>query len=312
MPTQSLPRELIASNWGLLNGFEDGPAFQPIAPGLPAGTVTDDTEQTVLLATELLLGHGHLDAVRFAQALAEWEDRMRARGSLDLLGPSTRRAIEALRAGASIDDAGREGTTNGAAMRIAPVGIAVDCTDLERLVQAVVDASRLTHNTSVALAGAAAVAGAVSAGIAGADVPEALETGARAAELGVGHGHWVAAGDVAARIRWASRLVAGRGGDCGSAALDEIYTLVGTGLATAESVPAAFAVLALTPHDPWLACRQAASLGGDTDTIAAMVGAIGGACHGVAAFPGEAVQLVRTRNELDLDRLAGELLALRR
>ena len=49
---------------------------------------------------------------------------MRARGSLDLLGPSTKRALTALLAGADIDQAGRFGVTNGAAMRITPVGIA--------------------------------------------------------------------------------------------------------------------------------------------------------------------------------------------
>ena len=66
-----------------------------------------------------------------------------------------------------------------------------------------------------------------------------------------------------------------------------IYTLVGTSLATQESVPAAFAVLAAEPADPWQACLLAASLGGDCDTIAAMAGAIAGACHGVTAFPPE-------------------------
>ena len=68
--------------------------------------------------------------------------------------------------------------------------------------------------------------------------------------------------------------------------------LVGTSLATQESVPAAFAVLAASPDDPWLACRLAASLGGDCDTIAAMAGAVGGACHGAKAFPGGARRTV--------------------
>ena len=48
-----------------------------------------------------------------------------------------------------------------------------------------------------------------------------------------------------------------------------------------ESVPAAFAVLAAFPDDPWQACLLAASLGGDSDTIAAMAGAVAGACHGM-------------------------------
>src|SRR4029077_5044012 len=97
-----------------------------------------------------------------------WEETARARGSLDLLGPSTRLAIAALRDGADPAEAGRFGTTNGAAMRIAPVGVAVPCRDLAALVDSVVAASFVTHNTGVALAGAAAVAAAVSAGVGGA------------------------------------------------------------------------------------------------------------------------------------------------
>jgi ADP-ribosylglycohydrolase len=313
MATQSLPRELIASTWGLLDGFVAGPPFQPIAPGLPAGSITDDTEQTVLLAQELIAGDGRLDPGRFAAALIDWEQRMQDRGSLDLLGPSTKRAIDALRAGVPLDLTGRDGTTNGAAMRITPVGIAADPRlGPEHLVEQVVAASRLTHNTSVALAGAAAVAAAVSAGVEGACVRDALKVGAEAADLGARHGRWVAAGDVGARIRWGVQLVEGHD----DTSLENIYTLIGTGLAAQESIPAAFAVLALTPDDPWLACRQAASLGGDTDTIAAMVGAISGACWGVSAFAPavigvDAVSVVHQVNDLDLDQLAIELLALR-
>ena len=48
-----------------------------------------------------------------------------------------------------------------------------------------------------------------------------------------------------------------------------------------------------------------------TDTIAALVGAIAGACTGVSAFPAEAVRVVRERNGLDLDQLARQLLELR-
>ena len=88
--------------------------------------------------------------------------------------------------------------------------------------------------------------------------------------------------------------------------LETIATLVGTSLATQESVPAAFAVLALAGDDPWLACRLGASVGGDCDTIAAMAGAVAGACCGVDALP------VRANVEhLDLDGLADALLALR-
>src|SRR5262249_27714954 len=161
------------------------------------------------------------------------------------------------------EQAGRRGVTNGAAMRIAPVGVATPATDLDVLVDRVVEASRVTHNTGVALAGAAAVAAAVSAGVDGATVPEATALAVVAARRAAARGQWVAAADVAARIGWATGLTAGLSP---GAAASAVYDLVGTSLATQESVPAAFAVLAASPGDPWLACRLAASLGGDCDT----------------------------------------------
>jgi ADP-ribosylglycohydrolase len=310
MPTQSLPREQIAASYGpLLRTFEPAPPGHPIAAGRPAGAVTDDTEQAVLLARLIIDSGGQVDAAALARRLTSWEASMRARGSADLLGPSTRRAISALLAGADLDQAGRSGVTNGAAMRITPVGIASPAADLDGLVDRVVEASRATHNTGVALAGAAAVAAAVSAGVGGAGVQDAISLGVAAARGAAARGHWVAAADVAARITWATGLVTGLGT---AEVIDTVYTLVGTSLATQESVPAAFAVVTACPDDPWLACRVAASLGGDCDTIAAMTGAIGGACHGLAGFPDRARATVAEVNDLRLDEIAAGLLRVRR
>jgi ADP-ribosylglycohydrolase len=308
MPTQLLSRQRILETLGRLTGFEPAAADHPIAAGMPAGSITDDTEQAVLLARELLAGDGHVDAAAFARALVEWERDMRARGSLDLLGPSTARALAAVLDGVPVEEAGRRGDTNGAAMRVAPVGLVMASRDLTALVDRVVEASRVTHNTGVALAGASAVAAAVSAGIDGASVRESIEVGRRAAELGQQRGHWVAAGSVARRIDWAVGLVDPARAEWSE---NELYELVGTSLATQESVPAAFGVLALYPDDPWQAVLAAASLGGDCDTIAAMAGAIAGACHGLGALPVHAVDTVRRVNGLDFDRLATDLLALR-
>jgi ADP-ribosylglycohydrolase len=316
MPTQMLSRAEIVRRWGpLLPGFEPAPPGHPIAGGMLAGAVTDDTEQAVLLARLLVKGRGTIDSRVLAAALTEWERAMAERGSLDLLGPSTKRAVAAILAGVPPQEAGAAGTTNGAAMRIAPVGIAVPVAlhnptpdvMLSTLVDRAVMASSVTHNTGIALAGAAAVAAAVSAGVSGATVAEATALGIQAARLAAGRGHWVAGADVAARIEWATSLVAGQEQEV---AANLIYRIVGTSLATQESVPAAFAVLAAVPADPWRACRTAASLGGDSDTIAAMTGAIAGACHGAGSFPPEAIAAIDAQG-LGLAALASELLVLR-
>jgi ADP-ribosylglycohydrolase len=309
MPTESRSRADIVARYGdLLGAFEPGPPDHPLAARLPAGTVTDDTEQSVLLARLIVELDGEIRPADLANRLLAWEDSMRARGSLSLLGPSTKRALASISAGGSIDDAGRFGTTNGAAMRITPVGVATPSGDGDLLVDRVVAASRVTHNTGIALAGAAAVAAAVSAGIDGATVPEAVSSAAAAAARAAQRGHWVAGADVGSRITWAAGLVTGLGL---AEAMDVVYRLAGTSLATQESVPAAFAMCAASPDDPWLACRAAASVGGDCDTIAAMTGAICGACHGVDAFPASALSTVARVNNLGLEALADDLLAVR-
>jgi ADP-ribosylglycohydrolase len=308
MPTQMLSRQTIANRYGALRSFEPAAADHPLAAGMTAGSITDDTEQALLLARLLIEGDGHVDAAVFAHELVQWEEGMRAKGSLDLLGPSTKRAVEAIIDGESVDESGRFGTTNGAAMRVAPVGIAVGSSDLAAMVDRVVEASRASHNTGVAIAGASAVATAISAGIDGADLDEAIALAAAAAELGAQRGYWVAAADVAARIRWTAELVALEDIE---GSLARIYELVGTSLASQESVPAAFGILRLFPGDPWEACLAAASLGGDSDTVAAMVGAMAGAVYGVDAIPAAARRIVARVNDLDLETVADGLLALR-
>jgi ADP-ribosylglycohydrolase len=308
MPTQGFSPAAVRALFGTVDRLLPAPPDHPIAAGLPAGSVTDDTEQAVLLAEALIDGHGRVDPADLARRLGAWEERMRARGSLDLLGPSTKAAIAAVQRGVPPSEAGRAGTTNGAAMRIAPVGIACGPDDLPGLVERVAEACLVTHATSVAVAGAAAVAAAVSAGVAGAGVEDATGVAVEAARLGAAAAPWVAGADVGTRIRLAVEL--GR-----ATPLDDlpaaIVAVVGTGLATQESVPAAFAVLAAHPADPWAACTTAASLGGDTDTIAAMAGAVGGAVHGAGGFPPDAVATVRAVNALPLERLAADLMALR-
>ena len=125
MPTQMLSRRQIVDRWGpLLTGFEAAPDDHPIAAGMPAGAVTDDTEQAVLLGRLLVARRRPGRPGELATALLGWERDMAARGSLDLLGPSTKRALQAVQDGTPPAEAGRYGDTNGAAMRITPVGIA--------------------------------------------------------------------------------------------------------------------------------------------------------------------------------------------
>ncbi|HEX7834509.1 MAG TPA: ADP-ribosylglycohydrolase family protein, partial [Pseudolysinimonas sp.] len=190
MPTQLMSRVAIAERFGVIDGFRAAAPDHPIAASMPAGSITDDTEQALLLAHTLIDGGGDIEPADFARRLAAWEDGMRARGSLDLLGPSTRAAVAAVLAGTAPEEAGRTGTTNGAAMRVTPVGIAWPSSDLPALVAAVRSASRVSHDTGIAIAGASAVAAAVSAGLDGAELDDAIDVAIDAARRGAALGTW--------------------------------------------------------------------------------------------------------------------------
>ena len=158
MPTQSLSYEAIREQFHKVNTFNDPSPQHPYAAGLKAGMVTDDTEQSLLVASLLTSSGGAFDQREFARQLLLWEDSVHERELFDLLGPSTKVALSNLQAGMDPALTGRKGTTNGAAMRIAPVGIICPSTDIDRLVNKVIEVSMLTHNTSSALGAAAAVA----------------------------------------------------------------------------------------------------------------------------------------------------------
>ncbi|MDO8336645.1 MAG: ADP-ribosylglycohydrolase family protein, partial [Microcella sp.] len=148
MPFQLLHRDEVRAGWGaIVGGFAAPAADHPLAGGMPPGAITDDTEQALLVARLLIEGEGSIAPATLARELVAWEDDMRGRGSTDLLGPSTTRAVRAVLRGEPIETAGRTGTTNGAAMRIAPVGIATPGADVGRLLDAVEAASAVTHAT---------------------------------------------------------------------------------------------------------------------------------------------------------------------
>ena len=232
---------------------------------------------------------------------------MAAKGSLDLLGPSTRAALGALAAGTPPAEAGRSGATNGAAMRIAPVGVATPPEPLAALVDAVVAASMVTHNTSVGLAAAAAVGAAVSAGIAGASRADCIEIAIAAADLAAGRGHWVPGGQIGPRIAWVTSHLARVPPEAWA---DELDAVVGTSVAAQESVVAAFGILAVAPS-AWAGVCLAASAGGDTDTMAAIVGSVAGAIDGMSAWPPGTVRRVEDVNDLGLAPTTAALLRLR-
>ncbi len=309
MPGELWVPERIRETWGWLSGFHPAPPGHEIVDGFSAGQVTDDTQQAYMLARTICAAGGEVRAEDVARELVAWADRVGASNG-NFLGPSSSKAIDLLRSGADPRSTGAGGETNGAAMRIAPIGVVRSTTDPEALVDAVVEATVMSHDTGVAISGACLVAGVVSAAIEGAGITDAIEFGLAVATAGRRRGQQTVAASVPARARLAIELAGRATSD--QEFLVELYDLVGAWVATTESVPAAVGLLVRSSGDPVQVTELAANLGGDTDTIGAIAGAMAGALSGTTSIPQETLQQLEDVNGIDPAGLAAELVALRR
>lgn len=297
MPGQPTPETTRERNGGPITKLMPPPLGDVTGhTGLKAGQATDDT--TAMLAiVEAIIEHKALTREIVAEAIVNWVEEL---GGLDTpyIGPSTRRAVKALKEGADPADSGKHGWTNGAAMRVAPIGFIYD-NDLDATVTAAVDSAYPTHATSTACGGAAAVACAVNRIASQPMLGEApLEQIIKAAMYGADAGEVLGVERIAPRlsrrIEWAVDIASNDRPV--EAILRDIYDLVGTGMGTYESVPSAFALFILGNGEPYLTLRYAANVGGDTDTMAAIAGALCGTLHGYHGLPSGMVSTIEAVN----------------
>lgn len=265
---------------GWITELRPGPQDHPVHFGLPAGRITDDSEQAFSLA-RAFIHHGGVSLEAAVEAIIEWYDRVGGDDS-PYVGPSTRRGVMALKRGDDPHTTGLWGDTNGAAMRISPVGL-LHPGDPMAAIRAAATVCIPTHNTNVAISGACAVAAAISVALADdATLDTMIAAGLLGATLGRKLGRsWLGA-SVARRIRLAVDLARGPGDPLFR--LHEIYDVIGTSLAVPETVGAAFGVLVMGDGDPRQTAIYAANLSGDADTVGAIACAMAGAYSGIGAF----------------------------
>lgn len=304
MPTEFLTPEQIRAWYGEIRAITLVDQRHPHSQ-LPLGSVTDDTDQTMIVA-ELLLEEGRMDPQALAERLLGWSVTDRVRHNR-FIGPSTSKALTAIADGAEPREAGQSGNTVGAAMRIAPLAIALP--DRETLVKQVVATSMPTHYTQIAISGAMAMAFALTEALRStATVPSIALAAQEGAVEGRRFGAWSWNPPIERRI---ARAVAFVEEASREEALSWIYEMTGVGFYPWELVPSALALVCLTDGNPMAAVRVAANLGGDTDTLGSMVGSICGALRGAGAFDPKSVEQVAEVNRLDIAAVAYELVALR-
>jgi ADP-ribosylglycohydrolase len=244
---------------------------------------TDDTEFAVLTARTLLDCNGALTS---AAVVRSWQTYILDQGGIyERAGKPQHGAVENLKRGMLPPISGKDNVGNlddGAAMRIAPIGI-VWAGDPDRAAAMAEIEARISHDADGVWA-AQAVAASVAVALAGGTVDEVLRAGC----------------DQIPGDSWLGRAMARALAICDRAgtmenAWEDLHNELWTPAhsISAEAIPQLYAVYRLVAGDLRQAMFWGGNFGRDADTICAVLGALCGASGGQRIIPQTWSDLVR-------------------
>jgi poly(ADP-ribose) glycohydrolase ARH3 len=265
MPVEGRSMEWIRRHCGIVR--------EMLPARLGPGTYTDDTEMMLGVAESLAACRG-FDGAHMAQAFLSNFDRRRG------YGEGTTRALEAIASGVSWEESGMKvfdggSFGNGSAMRVAPVGLFY-YDDGEELKKIAAASSRITHAHPLGIRGAQLQARAVALAV---SVPPEGDVGASVFLDELGRFMRGERDVYVKRLDEIGKLLESGAGE------ETVLAALGSDSRATHSVPAAIYSFLRHPDSFEEAVVHAVSLGGDTDTVGAMTGAIAGARHGRGGLP---------------------------
>lgn len=308
MPSELWPRARVKAHFGWIDRFLPGPAENNAACYFTRAEFTDDTSMALCLVDALIECDGEIVPEVIGRHILAWAESFDAFNK-NVLGPTSKIALNAIRDGKTVSELENNGVTNGAAMRVSPLGCLLPGADLDAFIDAVALASSPTHKSDLAIAGAVVIGWAVSRAIDGEswrNIVDALPAVARQSQE---KRVTTFSPSLAMRIELALKIVRDANGV--ESACEQLYQLIGAGTSTIESVACAIAMVELADTEPNRCAILCANLGGDTDTIGAMATAICGALHGIEGINPALKQQLDEVNQLDFGRYATALLRYR-
>jgi ADP-ribosylglycohydrolase len=239
------------------------------------GHSTDDTEFAALTAQTLIDCAGELTSEAVVKSWKKYiidEGGMFDRGGKPLYGAVANLARGILPPYSGLDNV--QNNDDGAAMRIAPIGI-LCAGDPQRAAKMALIEAQVSHALDGIWA-AQAVAASIAVAMAGASVSEVIKTGQQ----------------FIPEDSWLGRAMARAMAICDEQtnffdAYDQLHSQLWTPVHSmaAEAIPQAYALFRLTDGDFRLGMIWGGNFGRDADTICALIGAISGAMHGMGAIP---------------------------
>ena len=281
MPVEGARASVIRDRVGRVRDFMDAPWRL-----LKAGQWTDDTKM-MLCHARSIVRMGHFDIDDTVREFIAWFESNDWRG----IGGATYESIQRLREGISPLHSGMKGDMaagNGAAMRIAPIGL-LDCRNAGKLRDDSCLAAAITHDNPEAVAGSRAVAYAVARA-----ARKDLEPSTLIADT-MG---FIGPCNTAQHLRLAASFLEAE------MEVEEALARLGTSGYVVETVASAFLCFLHTPDDFEETVTRAVGGGMDADTTAAVAGAISGAYNGLDAIPARWREKVEAAEEI-LELAAG-------
>lgn len=307
MPSELWPVQTIRRKFnGKITGFLDGTDDNDIAINFKAGEYTDDTNQAFAILDALIETNWVPNTTILVKHIMKWANEVGAWDN-NILGPSSKAALMLAREGKDPAEVTKSALTNGAGMRISPIGTLYEPNDLDRLVQMVYEVTKITHSSDVSISGAAMIAGAVTAASSDYNWDEIVNYAIQANDKGLelGTPTWAAKNKNRLEI---GIQIAKKYEDDEEAFSQAIYETIGTGTMISESIPAALS-MAYYAKDVQRCAYLCANLGGDTDTIGAMATAICGAKKGASNIPSSWKKLIDKKNKQhNINNFADEIM----
>ncbi len=306
MPASFFTRSGIKREYGYIDGFLEPSTDQIWHRDFSAAEITDDTMESLIIA-KILIEKGDFDEGAFIEEMRNWAVKYRMLEST-AIGPSTRKFLESVVSHEDPYEKAKESTTNGSAMRVAPIGVKY-WNDAETCIIKATESSLPSHGSRPCVAAACAVAAAVAAGIRGGYSPnQVINIAYEGAVYGEAAGHDIPAPSVSKRILLARDIANENMGKGISAVLDELTGVIGAGMQAYESIPFAFGVFYAVKGDAGKGIPAAVNGGDDADTNGSICGNICGAYSGSEKIPEKWKEQVKRQNCIDFFSIAKELL----
>ncbi|OOB77768.1 MAG: hypothetical protein BEN19_01360 [Epulopiscium sp. Nuni2H_MBin003] len=300
-----MPAELWSRRKGLeicgeITTFLDGPPENVVSKQYKAGQFTDDTAQAFVILDSLAETNYHPRSIVVAKNILKWAEENNA-FELNMLGPTSKATLEAIRDGKDAREISDAALSNGAAMRIAPVGCLFNVNttdDLKLLADYVKAVSEGTHSSDITISSATIIAATVALAMHTNNTKEAVTRAIEIEDYALSIGAETFSPSIKARVKLGIKYANKYNKND---FLQFVYQVIGAGVNASESVPAAL-LIAYYSKSPLECALLCANLGGDTDTIGAMATAICGGTYGYSAIPSEYIAMLDKSNNIDFDK----------